>query len=160
MKVVALISGGKDSCYAMQLAQQAGHELVALANLLPPPESPDDLHSYMYQTVSARIGLLCWALRLSHLVCASKRLLPWLTQVGHQLVEAYAACTGLPLFRKHIRGASKRQARCSVLPAKSLHTLCVSLPIAPHMLWRCGPEGSCTWRSLVFVHTRMMCRST
>ncbi len=102
MKVVALISGGKDSCYAMQLAQQAGHELVALANLLPPPESPDDLHSYMYQTVSARIGLLCWALRLSHLVCASKRLLPWLTQVGHQLVEAYAACTaGAPASDRH-----------------------------------------------------------
>lgn len=51
MKVVALVSGGKDSCYAMYLAAKEGHEVVALANLLPQETDPDELDSYMYQTV-------------------------------------------------------------------------------------------------------------
>ncbi|KAG2272854.1 hypothetical protein Bca4012_085942 [Brassica carinata] len=57
MKVVALVSGGKDSCYVMMKCIQYGHEvksfpenvltqIVALANLLP----VDELDSYMYQT--------------------------------------------------------------------------------------------------------------
>ena len=36
MKVVALASGGKDSCYNMVKCVQEGHELVALATLMPP----------------------------------------------------------------------------------------------------------------------------
>ena len=28
------------------------------------------------------------------------------SQVGHQLVEAYATCMGVPLFRRRLRGAS------------------------------------------------------
>ncbi|XP_048394258.1 diphthine--ammonia ligase isoform X3 [Stegostoma tigrinum] len=50
MKVVALISGGKDSCYNMMQCVAAGHEVVALANLRPAPHK-DELDSYMYQTV-------------------------------------------------------------------------------------------------------------
>lgn len=57
-------------------------QVVALANLLPPDPSVDELDSYMYQTV------------------------------GHQLVEAYAACTGLPLYRRRIAGAALSQVRC------------------------------------------------
>ncbi|XP_075233118.1 uncharacterized protein LOC142331244 isoform X2 [Lycorma delicatula] len=49
MRVVALISGGKDSCYNMVQCVAAGHDVVALANLRP--ESQDELDSYMYQTV-------------------------------------------------------------------------------------------------------------
>lgn len=49
MRVVALISGGKDSCYNMVQCVMAGHDIVALANLKP--ESKDELDSYMYQTV-------------------------------------------------------------------------------------------------------------
>jgi len=51
MKVIGLVSGGKDSCYAMQLAIQQGHEVMALANLLPLPGDPDELDSFMFQTV-------------------------------------------------------------------------------------------------------------
>ncbi|GMH35085.1 hypothetical protein BSKO_02953 [Bryopsis sp. KO-2023] len=76
MKVVALVSGGKDSCYNMMLCERHGHEIVALANLLPMDSGVDELDSYMFQTV------------------------------GHQLIGAYAQCTGLPLFRRRIRGAS------------------------------------------------------
>jgi diphthine-ammonia ligase len=65
----------------MLLCQQYGHEVVALANLLPMHLDTDDIDSYMYQTV------------------------------GHQVVGAYAECMGLPLFRRQITGASVDQVR-------------------------------------------------
>ncbi|KAL0878590.1 hypothetical protein ABMA27_003673 [Loxostege sticticalis] len=49
MRTVALISGGKDSCYNMMQCVGAGHSIVALANLQPILK--DELDSYMYQTV-------------------------------------------------------------------------------------------------------------
>ncbi|XP_073979888.1 uncharacterized protein isoform X2 [Rhodnius prolixus] len=49
MRVVALISGGKDSCYNMLQCVMAGHQIVALANLKP--DNQDELDSFMYQTV-------------------------------------------------------------------------------------------------------------
>ncbi|AAF63779.1 unknown protein [Arabidopsis thaliana] len=79
MKVVALVSGGKDSCYAMMKCIQYGHEIVALANLLPVDDSVDELDSYMYQTV------------------------------GHQILVGYAECMNVPLFRRRIRGSSRHQ---------------------------------------------------
>lgn len=52
MKVVALVSGGKDSCYNMLQCVQHGHHIVALANLRPNPSSSvDELDSFMFQTV-------------------------------------------------------------------------------------------------------------
>lgn len=52
MKVVALVSGGKDSCYAMMKCQSYGHEIVALAHISPPSgcAEPD---SMMYQSVGS-----------------------------------------------------------------------------------------------------------
>ncbi|XP_020211998.1 diphthine--ammonia ligase isoform X2 [Cajanus cajan] len=79
MKVVALVSGGKDSCYAMMKAIHYGHQIVALANLMPLDDSVDELDSYMYQTV------------------------------GHQIIVSYAECMGLPLFRRRIQGSSRHQ---------------------------------------------------
>lgn len=74
MKVVGLISGGKDSCYNLMKCVENGHELVALVNLYPADEKKDELDSYMYQTV------------------------------GHQLIQHYSDALGLPLFRKAIKG--------------------------------------------------------
>lgn len=79
MKVVALVSGGKDSCCAMMKCIQYGHEIVALANLMPVDDELDELDSYMYQTV------------------------------GHQIVVSYAECMGVPLFRRRIQGSSRHQ---------------------------------------------------
>lgn len=79
MKVVALVSGGKDSCFAMMRCIDYGHEIVALANLMPLDDSIDELDSYMYQTV------------------------------GHQIVVSYAECMGLPLFRRRIMGSTRHQ---------------------------------------------------
>lgn len=77
MKVVALVSGGKDSCYAMMKCLQYGHQIVAVANLMPVDEAQDELDSYMYQTV------------------------------GHQIVVSYAQCMGIPLFRRRIQGTTR-----------------------------------------------------
>ncbi|KAK7290666.1 hypothetical protein RIF29_05246 [Crotalaria pallida] len=79
MKVVALVSGGKDSCFAMMKSIHYGHQIVALANLMPLDDSVDELDSYMYQTV------------------------------GHQIVVGYAECMGLPLFRRRIQGSTRHQ---------------------------------------------------
>jgi diphthamide synthase (EF-2-diphthine--ammonia ligase) len=43
MKVVALISGGKDSCYNMMHCVANGHQIVALANLKPQSKSKKGL---------------------------------------------------------------------------------------------------------------------
>ena len=48
-KVIALISGGKDSFLSILKCQEQGHQVVALANLYPPTRD-DDLNSHMYQT--------------------------------------------------------------------------------------------------------------
>ena len=52
-------------------------QVVALANLYPLTADCDELDSWMYQTV------------------------------GHQMLPAYAAATGLPLLRRRIRGSSQ-----------------------------------------------------
>ena len=70
MKVVALVSGGKDSVYSMMECVRLGHEIVALANLHPGEAAgTQELDSFMFQTV------------------------------GHNVVPALAECMGLPLFR-------------------------------------------------------------
>lgn len=78
MRVAALISGGKDSCYNMMQCIAAGHRIVALANLRPDENQveSDELDSYMYQTV------------------------------GHHAIDLYAEAMALPLYRRTIRGRS------------------------------------------------------
>ncbi|CAG8434269.1 1768_t:CDS:10 [Ambispora gerdemannii] len=75
MKIVALISGGKDSCFNMLHCVANGHEIVALANLKPPDnKGKDEIDSYLYQTV------------------------------GHDAIQYYAECMNLPLYRREILG--------------------------------------------------------
>ncbi|KAG8973809.1 hypothetical protein FRC05_008228 [Tulasnella sp. 425] len=50
MKVVGLLSGGKDSCFNLVHCVQNGHEVIALASLSP-PTGKEEIDSYMYQTV-------------------------------------------------------------------------------------------------------------
>lgn len=54
MKFLALVSGGKDSCMNILHCIQQGHELVALINLYPKPSGPEEIDSYMFQTVGSR----------------------------------------------------------------------------------------------------------
>lgn len=77
MKVVALLSGGKDSLYNMYLSEKEGHEVVAIGNLRPPSDSQDELDSFMYQTV------------------------------GHQAIEYIAKALDKPLYRAFITRATE-----------------------------------------------------
>lgn len=79
MKVVALVSGGKDSCFNIMHCLSNGHELVALANLYPPIDGDDELDSYMYQTV------------------------------GHDILSLYSKCIGKPMYRQVISGKPENQ---------------------------------------------------
>jgi diphthine-ammonia ligase len=92
MKVIALISGGKDSTYNMMECVKNGHKIVALVNLRPPQsesvknelsssststsgdELVQELDSYMYQSV------------------------------GNEMIELYAQAMELPLYRANITG--------------------------------------------------------
>ncbi|XP_069165246.1 uncharacterized protein [Procambarus clarkii] len=58
MRVVGLVSGGKDSCYNLLQCVAAGHQVVALANLAP--SCVDELDSYMYQSVG-HMGVAVYA---------------------------------------------------------------------------------------------------
>lgn len=83
LKVIALISGGKDSLFSILHCLANGHTVVALANLYPPASgnADDDLNSYMYQTV------------------------------GHSVIPLYEEALGIPLFREEIRGTAVNSAR-------------------------------------------------
>ena len=93
LHVVALISGGKDSLFAIVHCLAQGHEVAALGNLRPPvgsstgggddvvghDESVDpseDLDSFMYQTV------------------------------GSGVIPLYQDALGIPLYREEIRGST------------------------------------------------------
>ena len=84
LRVVALVSGGKDSCYSMVQTVAAGHTIVALANLKPKVETKDpenkqpatELDSWMYQSV------------------------------GYEAIDLYAEAMRLPLFRGEMSGKS------------------------------------------------------
>lgn len=94
MKYVALLSGGKDSCYILLHCHKNGHELVAAASLGPQPGTglvpscanhsrysiitgrADELDSYMYQTV------------------------------GQDAIEYVAQALDVPLFRRIISGTA------------------------------------------------------
>ncbi|ORX53730.1 hypothetical protein BCR36DRAFT_348617 [Piromyces finnis] len=75
MKLVALLSGGKDSCFNMMHCIANGHEIVALANLKPSESSHKyELDSYMYQTV------------------------------GYDGIKYISECMGIPLYQNDILG--------------------------------------------------------
>lgn len=86
MKFVALVSGGKDSCYNILHCLKQGHELVAFANLYPIDSSQQELDSFMFQTV------------------------------GHDIVAYYGRCTGLPLFRRPIKPDSSKNVELNYTP--------------------------------------------
>ncbi|GJJ72211.1 diphthine-ammonia ligase [Entomortierella parvispora] len=80
MKVIGLISGGKDSFYNLMQCVANGHTVIALGNLHPAPvDNKDELDSYMYQTV------------------------------GHDVIHLYKDCMELPLYRQEIRGSPVEQ---------------------------------------------------
>lgn len=55
MKVIALISGGKDSIFNILQCKKNGHDVVMLAHLSRPNDK-GELDSYMYQTVGSEMS--------------------------------------------------------------------------------------------------------
>ena len=93
LKVVCLISGGKDSFFSILHCLNNGHEIIALANLHPPQNqdgsATDDMDSYMYQTI------------------------------GHSIIPMYEKALGLPLYRQEISGTHANQDKSYGLAASS-----------------------------------------
>ncbi len=79
MKFVALLSGGKDSCYNILKCEKEGHELVCLANLCPPEGAGEEMNSFMYQSAA------------------------------HGIIPQMAECFGVPLIRRAIIGRAMCQ---------------------------------------------------
>ena len=52
MKVVALVSGGKDSCFSMMECTKYGHEIIAMASLY---SRQDEMDSFMFQSVGNNV---------------------------------------------------------------------------------------------------------
>jgi uncharacterized protein (TIGR00290 family) len=76
MKFVALLSGGKDSCFNIIKCVEKGHDLIAVANLMPPDEEIEEMNSFMYQSAA------------------------------HQTIPLMAECLGVPLFRQPMKRKS------------------------------------------------------
>jgi diphthine-ammonia ligase len=55
MKVIGLISGGKDSVFNLIQCKKHGHEIVMLGHLSRPKDK-GELDSYMYQTVGSEMA--------------------------------------------------------------------------------------------------------
>jgi diphthine-ammonia ligase len=91
LKVIALISGGKDSSFSILHCQANGHTVVALANLHPAPSANNDvdINSYMYQTV------------------------------GHSVIPLYEKALGIPLYRQEITGTTVNSSRDYATPSQN-----------------------------------------
>ena len=81
MRFVALLSGGKDSCYNIEKCIQHGHILECVANLHPPLNSGiEEVNSYMYQSAA------------------------------YNAVPYLAECLGVPLIRRPLSGSAVLQS--------------------------------------------------
>jgi diphthine-ammonia ligase len=81
MKFVALLSGGKDSCYNILRCLDYGHELLCVGNLHPPLHlNVDETNSYMYQSA------------------------------GYNMVPLIAECIGVPLICRELSGSAVTQS--------------------------------------------------
>jgi len=101
MKYVALLSGGKDSCFNLLHCQKNGHELVAAASLGPEPGK----------------GLLVYLIPVSRLptplprsFSISEELDSFLYQtVGQDAIHFVARALDVPLYQRVITGSAIEQ---------------------------------------------------
>ncbi|KAI9854646.1 MAG: hypothetical protein M1824_000232 [Vezdaea acicularis] len=91
LKVVALISGGKDSLFSILHCLANGHTVVAMGNLYSNEAAglSDDIDSYMYQTV------------------------------GQAIIPLYEEALGIPLYRQEIIGTTVDSGKTYGLPGQN-----------------------------------------
>ncbi|XP_952275.1 uncharacterized protein TA13205 [Theileria annulata] len=75
MKLLSLISGGKDGIYSILCARRQGHEIVLLGHMTPQDSNTHELDSYMFQTI------------------------------GHNVIESISKCLDIPLLERTIERA-------------------------------------------------------
>ena len=106
LKVIALVSGGKDSYYCMLQCIAQGHRIVALANLHPPLR-----HVSPGESQAQRDALLDDD-DLSRNAFEADGMDSFMYQTaGHTLVPSQAQALGLPLFRREILGSAVDTSR-------------------------------------------------
>ena len=72
MRVIGLISGGKDSIYNLIECMKNNHEIVCLGHLQRPAES-GEMDCYMYQTVGSEMASAIAELSLSQGTLTKRR---------------------------------------------------------------------------------------
>lgn len=113
LRVIALISGGKDSFYSVLHCMKNGHKVVALANLFPEGEGRAGLEIIEPHDASST-GILASTSPPPSADTGNDDvdLNSFMYQtVGHQIIPLYAAATGLPLYRHPILGDAKYEGR-------------------------------------------------
>ena len=93
-KVVALVSGGKDSCFNMMHCVANGHEIVALANLHP-TKNPSIPGKFLLRIRGKQLFKL-------FLPVLDERDSMMFQTVGHDLIEAIALSMDLPLYQAEL----------------------------------------------------------
>lgn len=59
MKVIGLVSGGKDCTYNLMKCLEMGDKIICLVNLYPSMDSGDEIDSFMYQSVAHNAVQVC-----------------------------------------------------------------------------------------------------
>lgn len=125
MKLAALISGGKDSIFAIQKAFEEGHEVTHLINIIP---TRDD--SYMYHSIN---------LHMVELISAACEI-PLIQQQSSGIKELELDDLTLALKRVNVEGVSVGAIE-SQYQASRVQKICDSLGLKVYSpLWHRDPE--------------------
>jgi diphthine-ammonia ligase len=117
-KVIALISGGKDSIYSILHCLANGHKVVALGNLYPPPPRHNANDQIQRDTSSQNI---LSDTRVHHggqeTEAEEHDFNSFMYQtVGHTVIPLYEQALGIPLYRRAITGAAVQTDNTSYEP--------------------------------------------
>jgi ABC transporter with metal-binding/Fe-S-binding domain ATP-binding protein len=134
MKLAALVSGGKDSIFAIQKALEEGHEVTYLINIIP---ARDD--SYMYHSIN---------LHMVELISAASEI-PLIQQQSSGIKELELDDLTLALKKVNVDGVSVGAIE-SQYQANRVQKICDSLGLKVYApLWHRDPEELLTEMSKV-----------
>lgn len=110
MKLVALISGGKDSIFNILQCISAGHEVVALANIEPDGKGK----------ILCRVSSMYCNIYNTHIMqFIIEELDSYMYQsVGHQIVSLIAVALALPIYRQKTKGKAQCRSKTYITTHK------------------------------------------
>ncbi len=125
MKFAALVSGGKDSIFAIQKALEAGHEVTHLINIIPANED-----SYMYHSIN---------LHMVELISEASKI-PLIRQESSGIKELELDDLTLALKKVDVEGVTVGAIE-SQYQASRVQKICDSLGLEVYSpLWHRDPE--------------------